>query len=543
MTMKTTIMTIMFAAFVTMSVTTFNDVFAEEEETTKYKMANDIKPVLTFTFKDGIEIHEFPVFIMEDDFVENTGSPSFSVQGVVGESPHLHRALDQAFKHKQSAASEWNYQLFEVDVDFVKDGKSLKTLGYHDCLVDDYHVVTLRDDQESYMSSKTGFAIVDDIDFQCAGIDYLTEEYEETWQKTYTTTDYGPSPYKFAEDVRTFVTFDFDQGIERVEFPYFEITSGFEEADDNVTPGFLVETTITKHPLLNKAIDNARKVSGFTNGFNVDFEATVEFVKGDDVLRTLEYKDCRVSSAITKTLADKEDGFTGKSGFSVVDEIGIDCIGLNTVNESYDNLTADAPVWKTSTIEQVIPTEQYPSGTGPTARTTFTFDNGVEIIDFPLFTQNSVLGFVDTTGNNSNGTSFSQIPLPPSFKLESIVGDFPMLYKHVDDNLSLTSTTGANNFIDLFDADVDLVYGDTVVRGFNYNDCRVTDYVVESQRDKEDGYFKGFALSNIFEFTCLGYHPNSPVYDSMYDNYDKAKTINSLDLKNTQTWGPGFYTQ
>ena len=93
MTMKTTIMTIMFAAFVTMSVATFNDVFAEEEETTKYKMANDIKPVLTFTFKDGVEIHEFPVFVMEDDFVGNpdsdfvgnTGSPSFSVQGVVGQ--------------------------------------------------------------------------------------------------------------------------------------------------------------------------------------------------------------------------------------------------------------------------------------------------------------------------------------------------------------------------------------------------------------------------------------------------------------------------
>ena len=541
--MKTTMMTIMFAAFVTMSVATFNDVFAEEEQTTTYKMANDIKPVLTFTFKDGIEIHEFPVFVMEDDFVENTGSPSFSVQGVVGEAPHLHRALDQAFKHKQSATSEWNYQLFEVDVDFVKDGKSLKTLGYHDCLVDDYKVVTLRDDQESYMSSKTGFAIVDDIDFQCAGIDYLADEHKETWQTTYTTVDFGPSPYKFAEDVRTFVTFEFDQGIERVEFPYFEITSGFEEEDDNVTPGFLVESTITKHPLLNKAIDNARKVSGFTNGFNVDFEATVEFVKGDDVLRTLEYKDCRVSSHITKTLADKEDGFTGKSGFSVVDETGFECIGLSTVNESYDNLTDGAPVWKTSTIEQVIPTEQYPSGTGPTARTTFTFDNGAEIIDFPLFTQNDVLGFVDTTGNNSNGTSFSQIPVPPSFKVEGIVGDFPMLYKHVDDNLSLTSTTGANNFIDLFDVDVDLVYGDEAVRGFNYNDCRVTDYVVESQRDKEDGYFKGFALSSIFEFTCLGYHPNSPIYDSMFENYDKAKTINSLDLKNTQTWSPGFYVQ
>ena len=542
MTMKTTTMTIMFAIFATMSVATLNDVFAEEEST-KYKMADDITPVLTFTFKDAVEIHEFPVFIMEDDFVENTGSPSFSVQGVVDKAPHLHKALDQAFKHKQSAASEWNYQLFEVDVDFVKNGESVKTLGYHDCYVDDYHVVTLRDDQESYMSSKTGFAIVDDIEFLCAGIDFLTEEHEKTWKTTYSYNDYGLSPYKFAEDVRTFVTFDFDQGVEKIEFPYFKTTSGFEEDVDNVTPGFLIESTITEHPLLNKAIDNARKVSGFTNGFNVDFEATVEFVKGDEVLRTLEYRDCRVSSAITKTLADKEDGFTGKSGFAIVDEIGVDCIGLSTVNETYDNLTGDTPVWKVSTVERVISTEQYPSGTGSTASVKFTYDNGVEMIDFPLFTQNDVLGFVDTTGNNANGTSFSQISIPPSFKLEGIVGDFPMLHKHVDDNLALTSTTGANNFIDMFDVDVDLVIDDEAVRGFNYNECRVTDYEVKSQRDKEDGYFKGFALSNIFEFECLGYHPNNPIYDSMYDNNDKAKTINSLDLKNTQTWSPGFYTQ
>ena len=68
--MKTTTMTIMFAIFATMSVATLNDVFAEEEST-KYKMADDITPVLTFTFKDAVEIHEFPVFIMEDDFVEN----------------------------------------------------------------------------------------------------------------------------------------------------------------------------------------------------------------------------------------------------------------------------------------------------------------------------------------------------------------------------------------------------------------------------------------------------------------------------------------
>ena len=46
-------------------------------------------------------------------------------------------------------------------------------------------------------------------------------------ERTYT--DYGTLDYKFANDVRTFVTFDFDEGIERIEFPFFEITSGFNQ--------------------------------------------------------------------------------------------------------------------------------------------------------------------------------------------------------------------------------------------------------------------------------------------------------------------------
>ena len=68
------------------------------------------------------------------------------------------------------------------------------------------------------------------------------------------------------------------------------------------------------------------------------------------------------------------------------------------------------------------------------------------------------------------------------------------------------------------------------VRSFNYNDCRVTDYVVESDRDKEDGYFKGFALANIIDFECLGYHPNNPIYDAMFE-VEKQATSNQVTLE------------
>ncbi|MFB5647510.1 MAG: hypothetical protein ACE5RO_05160, partial [Candidatus Nitrosomaritimum yanchengensis] len=201
------------------------------------------------------------------------------------------------------------------------------------------------------------------------------------------------------------------------------------------------------------------------------------------------------------------------------------CIGLDTVNSSYDTLGRDNPSWSLTKFENILPSHEYPLGTGPRAIATFTYDEGVEVIDFPIYVQGNVL-----------------VKSNPSFELTGVVGDFPMLYKHVDDNLSLTSTTGANNFIDLFNVDVKLVDGEKAIRGFDYVDCRVTDYVVHTQRDKEESYFKGFALSNTFSFECQGYHPNNPVYDAMF-TYKKAKTTNTNDLVNTDQWGPGFYVE
>ena len=50
------IATIAFASFGT------SNVFAEEDR--EYKMVGDVVPVLTFTFRDGVEVHSFPVFDM-----------------------------------------------------------------------------------------------------------------------------------------------------------------------------------------------------------------------------------------------------------------------------------------------------------------------------------------------------------------------------------------------------------------------------------------------------------------------------------------------
>ncbi|MFZ9005425.1 MAG: hypothetical protein ACO293_01430, partial [Nitrosopumilaceae archaeon] len=145
---------------------------------------------------------------------------------------------------------------------------------------------------------------------------------------------------------------------------------------------------------------------------------------------------------------------------------------------------------------------------------------------FPVFKQHDVI----SKGN-------------PTFELEGIVGDYPLLYKRVDDNLRLQSVSGVNTHTDLFDVDVNLVNGETV-RSFNYSKCRVIDYDVGSAMNKEESYIKGqFALENTFEFECQGYHPNNPLYDMMFKSNTESSTISSNDLRNTDDWDPGFYVE
>jgi hypothetical protein len=283
---------------------------------------------------------------MTSDLVENRGT-TFEIEGIIGNSPYLHKALDEAYKYRMmtltgGSSLEYDYRFFDVDVDLTRDGKSIRVLHYYNCEILEYEAVTLNsNDYESYTSSKTGFAVVDKIEFRCGGINA-----ESPNTATIASVDYGEM-YTFAENVRTFITFEFNQGVEKIEFTSFELNSGFEESDDAVTPSFSVEGVIDHYPLLYKAIDNAIKVSGISYGFNTDFEALVEFSNGEKTLRSLDFRDCRVSGAMINTETDKEEGFTGKSGFAIVNEIDFDCAGLKPMNGGYEQLHGDAPIWIT----------------------------------------------------------------------------------------------------------------------------------------------------------------------------------------------------
>ena len=108
--------------------------------------------------------------------------------------------------------------------------------------------------------------------------------------------------------------------------------------------------------MLYAAIDKSRKVSGITAVYNNDFDALVEFTKDGQTLQKLDYRDCIVDTAQITTWQDKEDGFTGKSGFAMVNQIGFNCAGLTPVNDNLEALYGDAQFGKQDMLSRTSST-------------------------------------------------------------------------------------------------------------------------------------------------------------------------------------------
>ena len=514
----------------------FTNVFAEEER--EYKMVGDVTPVLTFTFRDGIETLEFPVFEMNENFADNSGV-SFSVEGSVTNSPLLHKSLDESYKYRFSnAAFDYQLKYFDVDADFVKDGESIISLDYNNCRVDNYHIETLdSNDFESYFK-EVGFAVVDMIDFVCSGVNSNNDSSVSTGSFT----NYGESEFTFANNMRTSVTFIFDDGTEQIEFPVFNLDSAYAESAENVIAEFSVEGLLEYYPLLYRVIDDSRGASGNSYSSNLDFDALVEFTNGEKSLRGFEFKKCLVDDAKITTQRDKEEGFTGKSAFVLVHQLGFTCSGISPINMYYDDLKGDAI--RASHLTNVFVESIQNTDQGLKTISTFTLADGTETVEFSMFKQNEILTSTEKV-NDDNGQkalaadAFTRKVTYPTIEFRGIVGDYPLLYNHVDENRKIQGVSGTQ-FRNLVDIDVDIVSDGQVLRGFNYVNCRAINYDVDNDANKEESYAKNkFALENLFEFECQGYHPNNPTYDAMYI-VEPATNESSLDLRNTDRWGPLF---
>ena len=71
-------------------------------------------------------------------------------------------------------------------------------------------------------------------------------------------------------------------------------------------------------------------------------------------------------------------------------------------------------------------------------------------------------------------------------------------------------------------------------------DCRVTDYILKTEHDLEESFYKGFAMTNEFHFECLGYRPIDPHLGTLDPLKAESESSKDYQSKQRSTWAPGF---
>ena len=512
----TTLSVIAVLAITSISVSA-NDVFAAS--VTNVKMVEDTYAKTTFTFRDGVEEIYFPVYKMTTSYVGNNRA-DFQLQGAVEDYPYLNEAIDQAYDFLLAPAeTQYNYKQFNVDVDLVKGGVTQKSVHYKDCRVVNSVVDTLLDNAEGYTTTKTGFAMVNVIDFTCTSVmqSVPKELQDHTVYSPKQVHDYGKNSQKLAEDVHSYATFYFNQGIEKIDFPVFKLNTGFDETSSD-RPSFTVQGIAKPYTLLDAAIDKAQSVAGMPSSYNESFQVDVDFANDSTTFRTLKFTECRIEEYKIDTLFDKEEGYTGKSGFAIVQDITVTCAGLTTKN--YGN---------TSETSHLNP---YMMGGFTQAFVTIHANNGVqEKYNFPVFKQ---------IGDITKAIQKQRVN--PVFELQGVVSETPLLNK-LADQIRTRGYAGSDHQ-GLFDATVDIIHNEKLVKTYQYDSCRVTTYDADTSYNNEEGYVgsNGFALLNTYKISCTGYYPSNPSFENM-NKIEQPKLQSSLDLRKTDSWGPNFKVQ
>ncbi len=120
----------------------------------------------------------------------------------------------------------------------------------------------------------------------------------------------------------------------------------------------------------------------------------------------------------------------------------------------------------------------------------------------------------------------------PIFRLEGVIGwDKPILYKAIDTTFTV-GRVGATNAFNEFEVDVKFQRGEETYRQFSYSDCRIKNYNVFTEYDKEESYNQktDFAYVDRIDFECSGFALGNPTYQKMMK--DMLDETNQELLKN-----------
>lgn len=147
---------------------------------TQVSFAEGVHPVATFKFRDVIVTHDFQIFSQTSGF-GNAGrgfTPEFTLLKVIGDTPYLHRAVEQTNAYSIRSGADHQYKEFDVTVDIVQEGKTLLIQDYQRCDISNYKIFTEFDKSKSF-TGKEPIAILEQYTFTCAGYQLKSPMYEE----------------------------------------------------------------------------------------------------------------------------------------------------------------------------------------------------------------------------------------------------------------------------------------------------------------------------------------------------------------------------
>jgi hypothetical protein len=135
-----------------------------------YPFAEDVNPRVTFKFRDATVTHDFQLISQTSGF-GNSGrgfTPEFTLQKTIGDTPYLHKAVDETTQYSTRSGLEYAYREFDVTIDIVQGNQVLRTLDYSRCGISNYKINTEFDKAESF-TGRDAFALLEQYTFTCAG--------------------------------------------------------------------------------------------------------------------------------------------------------------------------------------------------------------------------------------------------------------------------------------------------------------------------------------------------------------------------------------
>ncbi len=160
-----------------LAITPATDIIAQQISENKYILADDVGITAIFHLYEGVEISEFQVFDQIAGFDKPNETPEFRLERIVGETPFLHHAVDQTYRHK-GVGSDFDGKFFEVEVIVSQHGKPLRLFEYVRCQVSNYAVDTGVDVAEAWTTPQ-GFSVRDVFEFICDGYAPSSPAYDD----------------------------------------------------------------------------------------------------------------------------------------------------------------------------------------------------------------------------------------------------------------------------------------------------------------------------------------------------------------------------